>query len=118
MMTDELKEEINSLIEQLDEEKPPSSIKEADKAIKTNLLVYLRGYVADDFWYNGWKDGPKNKFDSARVKLMERLVSEIKETPFIPLMVEESESNSAFEFDVKEIREDVLTLQDYLEMNE
>jgi len=81
----------------------------------------LRGYVTDDFWYNGWKEGPKKKFDLARTKLIERLVSEVGKTPFTtpvtPLINVVNESDSAFEFDSKEVREDVLTLQDYLEMN-
>ena len=41
-MSDELKEVVKSLIENLDEETPPSSVKEAEKAIKTNIIVYLQ----------------------------------------------------------------------------
>tara|TARA_R110002020_G_scaffold34352_3_gene104590 strand:+ start:3250 stop:3603 length:354 start_codon:yes stop_codon:yes gene_type:complete len=116
-MNDEMKERIKSLIESLDEETPPSSVKEAERAIKTNMIVYLQGYVTEDFWYNGWKEGPKRKFDKARMSLIVRLANEIEKKPIVLPTLVERETNSAFEFDVKEIKEDVLTLQDYLEMN-
>ena len=116
MMSDELKESVKVLIENLDEETPPSSVKEAERAIRTNIIVYLQGYVTEDFWYNGWKEGPKNKFDKARTNLIAMLANEIEKKPLVlPTLMEET--NSAFEFDIKEIKEDVLTLQDYLEMN-
>lgn len=113
--TDGIGEKIKSIVKNINEEKPPSSVGEAEKNIKKSLLLYLDSFIEDDFNYRNWEESPKNKFNKARIAIMENIINELQGEIIIPVISKKA-AGSAFDFEPIEVRKDVLTLQDYLEM--
>lgn len=107
-----------SLMENYEEFNPPTKIKDAEYNILLNLIMYIEGAIDEEFNYTAWKEGGQSKFDSARKKIINKLFSMLNK-PIVAVVVvtpTESLTDSPFEFEIDEVKKDVKTLEDYLEM--
>jgi hypothetical protein len=80
--------------------------------------MYIEGAIDEEFNYTAWKEGGQSKFDSARKKIINKLFSMLNK-PIVAVVVvtpTESLTDSPFEFEIDEVKKDVKTLEDYLEM--
>ena len=98
---------------------PPKTIDEAVLNIIKSLIMHIDMGIDEEFDYINWADGPKKKFDSAKKKLITTLEGWTKQEKvelggFTSVVENTPTESSPFEFQTGEIKENIMTLEDYI----